>query len=138
MVKKFSLYKFRSMFMDSPKYAHCPVDSRDPRITKTGSWLRKTSLDELPQLLNVFKGEMSMVGPRPEMKFIVDEYSSIEKKRLLIKPGLTGLWQVSPHRNAEINHNLEYDFYYIENQSLVLDIVILILTTIFAVKGTTN
>tara|TARA_Y100001958_G_C21211847_1_gene537507 strand:+ start:130 stop:1470 length:1341 start_codon:yes stop_codon:yes gene_type:complete len=136
--KKFSLYKFRSMFVDSPKYAHCPVDSRDPRITKTGSWLRKTSLDELPQLLNVFKGEMSMVGPRPEMKFIVDDYNSIEKKRLLIKPGLTGLWQVSPHRNAEINHNLEYDFYYIENQSLVLDIVILILTAIFAVKGTTN
>ena len=71
--------------MDSPKYAHCPVDSRDPRITKTGSWLRKTSLDELPQLLNVFKGEMSMVGPRPEMKFIVDEYSSIEKKTIANK-----------------------------------------------------
>ena len=79
-----------------------------------------------------------MVGPRPEMKFIVDEYSSIEKTIKLSKPGLTGLWQVSPHRNAEINHNLEYDFYYIENQSLVPDIVILILTTIFAVKGTTN
>ena len=95
---------------------HIALLIQERRITKTGSWLRKTSLDELPQLLNVFKGEMSMVGPRPEMKFIVDEYSSIEKKRLLIKPGLTGLWQVSPHRNAEINHNLEYDFYYIENQ----------------------
>ena len=76
-----------------------------------------------------------MVGPRPEMPFIVKSYNRIEKRRLVVKPGLTGLWQVSPHRNTEINHNLEYDFYYIENQSFILDLVILFMTAIFAVRG---
>ena len=126
------------MYSDSPKYAHCPDSSTDPRITKTGKWLRKTSIDELPQIYNVLKGEMSMVGPRPEMPFIVKRYNRIEKRRLVVKPGLTGLWQVSPHRNTEINHNLEYDFYYIENQSFILDLVILFMTAIFAVRGITH
>lgn len=133
----FSLLKFRTMHKDSPKYAHCPTDTSDPRITKIGRWLRKTSLDELPQLLNVLSGEMSLVGPRPEMKFIVDNYNTIEKKRLLIKPGVTGLWQISPYRQSEISHNLEYDFYYIEHQGFVLDLVILILTFFFALRGFT-
>ena len=133
--KPFKLYKFRSMHSDSPKYAHCPDSSSDPRITKIGKWLRKTSIDELPQIYNVLKGEMSMVGPRPEMPFIVKSYNRIEKRRLVVKPGLTGLWQVSPHRNTEINHNLEYDFYYIENQSFILDLVILFMTAIFAVRA---
>ena len=136
--KPFKLYKFRSMHSDSPKYAHCPDSSSDPRITKIGKWLRKTSIDELPQIYNVLKGEMSMVGPRPEMPFIVKSYNRIEKRRLVVKPGLTGLWQVSPHRNTEINHNLEYDFYYIENQSFILDLVILFMTAIFAVRGITH
>tara|TARA_B100000676_G_scaffold278062_1_gene300206 strand:- start:2166 stop:2546 length:381 start_codon:yes stop_codon:yes gene_type:complete len=126
------------MYIDSPKYAHCPSDGNDPRITKIGSWLRKTSIDELPQLINVLRGDMSLVGPRPEMQFIVNDYNAIEKKRLLIKPGLTGLWQISPYRKSEISHNLEYDFYYIENQGYVLDIVILILTIFFAIRGFTN
>ena len=136
--KPFKMYKFRSMHIDSPKYSHCPTNASDPRITKIGRWIRKTSLDEIPQFINVFKGDMSMVGPRPEMEFIVNDYNTIEQKRLLVKPGLTGLWQVSPHRNTEINHNLEYDFYYIENQGFVLDIVILIMTALFAVKGITH
>lgn len=135
---QFSLYKFRSMYNDAPKYAHCPTDGDDPRVTQVGKWLRKTSLDELPQLFNVLIGQMSIVGPRPEMPFIVDNYNYIEKKRLLIKPGLTGLWQISPHRSAEISHNLEYDFYYIENQGFVLDFVILILTFFFAIRGFTH
>ena len=79
-----------------------------------------------------------MVGPRPEMPFIVNNYNSIEMKRLLIKPGLTGLWQISPHRKSEISHNLEYDFYYIENQGFVLDMVIMILTVFFAIRGFTH
>ncbi len=136
--KPFKLFKFRSMYIDTPKYAHCPISASDPRITKIGKWLRKTSLDELPQIINILKGDMSLVGPRPEMPFIVEKYNSIEKNRLLVKPGLTGLWQVSPHRNAEINHNLEYDFYYIENQNLVLDLVIIIMTAVFAVRGITH
>ena len=136
--KSFLIFKFRSMFLDTPEYAHCPTTDTDPRITKVGRWLRKTSIDELPQLINIIKGEMSMVGPRPEMPFIVDNYNLIEKKRLLVKPGLTGLWQVSPYRDSEINHNLEYDFYYIQNQGFVLDFVILIMTVFFAIRGITH
>jgi len=81
---------------------------------------------------------MSLVGPRPEMPFIVDEYNLVEKKRLLVKPGLTGLWQVSPYRNSEINHNLEYDFYYIQNQGFILDFVILVMTVFFVFRGITH
>jgi len=136
--KEFLMYKFRSMYVDTPSYAHCPVDNKDPRITKIGRWLRKTSLDELPQLINVFKGDMSLVGPRPEMPFIVNQYNEIEKRRLIVKPGLTGLWQVSPYRNTEINHNLEFDFYYIQNQGFVLDFVIIIMTFFFAIRGITH
>ena len=136
--KPFLMYKFRSMFSDTPKYEHCPTSAFDSRITKCGKWLRKTSLDELPQFVNVLKGDMSMVGPRPEMPFIVNDYNLIEQKRLLVKPGLTGLWQVSPHRDSEISHNLEYDFYYIQNQGFVLDIVILIMTVFFAIRGITH
>jgi len=136
--KHFKIYKFRSMKVDTPKYANCPTGKNDPRVTKIGRWLRKTSIDELPQLINIFKGDMSLVGPRPEMPFIVNEYNIVEKKRLLVKPGLTGLWQVSPYRNSEINHNLEYDFYYIQNQSFVLDFVILVRTIFFVVRGITH
>jgi exopolysaccharide biosynthesis polyprenyl glycosylphosphotransferase len=136
--KHFKIYKFRSMKVDVPKYANCPTDQNDPRITNIGKWLRKTSIDELPQLINIFKGDMSLVGPRPEMPFIVNEYNLVEKKRLLVMPGLTGLWQVSPYRNSEINHNLEYDFYYIENQGFILDFVILVMTAFFVVRGITH
>ena len=126
------------MKIDTPKYANCPTGQSDPRVTKIGKWLRKTSIDELPQILNIFKGDMSLVGPRPEMPFIVDDYNVMERKRLLVKPGLTGLWQVSPYRNSEINHNLEYDFYYIENQSFILDFVILVMTVYFVIRGITH
>ena len=132
---KFKIYKFRSMNVTSPKYADCPVDKNDLRVTRIGKWLRKTSIDELPQLINILKGEMSLVGPRPEMPFIVEKYNLVEKKRLIVKPGLTGLWQVSPYRNSQINHNLEYDFYYIQNQGFVLDIVILFMTLFFVFRG---
>jgi len=136
--KLFKIYKFRSMKIDAPKYENCPTDKDDPRVTKIGKWLRKTSVDELPQLLNILKGDMSLVGPRPEMPFIVDDYNVMERKRLLVKPGLTGLWQVSPYRDSEINHNLEYDFYYIENQGFILDFVILVMTIYFVIRGITH
>jgi exopolysaccharide biosynthesis polyprenyl glycosylphosphotransferase len=136
--KTFKLYKFRSMYINTPKYGHSPSSSSDDRVTKVGRWLRKTSLDELPQLINIIKNDMSLVGPRPEMPFIVNNYSIIEKQRLIVKPGLTGLWQVSPYRDSEINHNLEYDFYYIENQGFILDFVILFMTLFFTTRGITN
>ena len=133
--KLFKMYKFRTMHMDSKKYEHCPANSMDPRITKVGRWLRRTSLDELPQLLNVLLGHMSMVGPRPEMPFIVQEYNEIEKRRLRVLPGITGLWQISRGRKAEITENIEYDLYYIENRGITLDIILLLSTVVFVFRG---
>jgi lipopolysaccharide/colanic/teichoic acid biosynthesis glycosyltransferase len=93
-------------------------------------------MDELPQFVNVLAGDMSVVGPRPEMQFIVDKYSALERERLRVKPGITGLWQISYARQMAIHENLDYDLYYIEHQSLLLDLVILSLTGFAVVKGT--
>ena len=134
----FQIYKFRTMRTDSKKHAPCPRDRNDPRVTSIGRWLRKLSLDEIPQLINVIKGEMSLVGPRPEMPFIVDSYETYEKKRLAVIPGITGLWQVSPARNAEIHDNPEYDLLYIEHRDFSLDILILILTIVFVFRSFTH
>ena len=136
--KPFKIFKFRTMKTDSNRYAPCPTDKDDIRVTSFGRWLRKLSLDEIPQLINVLRGEMSLVGPRPEMPFIVDTYESYEKKRLSVIPGITGLWQVSPARNAEIHDNPEYDLLYIEHRDLSLDILILILTIVFVFRSFTH
>ena len=136
--KPFTIFKFRSMKINSKKYEHCPINGSDPRITKVGSWLRKFSIDELPQLINVLKGDMSLVGPRPEMPFIVDTYDNYEKKRFSVLPGITGLWQVSPARKSEIHDNPEYDILYIEQRDLSLDLLILILTLVFVFKSFTH
>lgn len=126
--KPFTMYKFRTMFKDVEPYEDAPDSHNDPRITKFGRFLRKTSLDELPQIINVLEGSMSMVGPRPEMPFIVEKYEEWQKRRLDVKPGLTGLWQIVGRKNLPLYKNLEYDFYYIKNQSIWLDIVILFKT----------
>jgi len=133
--KRFLMYKFRTMYVDTPKYAVTPNCKGDPRITKVGRFLRRSSLDELPQLLNVLKGEMSMVGPRPEMPFIVETYSGIMNARLKVKPGITGLWQISADRAKQIHDNIDYDLYYVENCSPLLDVVIMIRTVFMAFKG---
>ena len=86
------------------------------------------SLDELPQLINVLKGEMSLVGPRPEMPFIVEKYEEWQKKRLEVKPGITGLWQIMGRKDRPLHENLEYDFYYIRNRSILLDLIIILKT----------
>jgi lipopolysaccharide/colanic/teichoic acid biosynthesis glycosyltransferase len=124
------------MFTHLSGDAFAPRDEADPRITRVGRYLRRYSLDELPQLLNVLSGEMSMVGPRPEMPFIVEQYGPLERERLRAKPGITGLWQISYARTEEIHKNLDYDIYYVENRSLLLDVVILFLTVFAVVKGT--
>ena len=129
----FTMYKFRTMHVDCNPYDCTPADCVDPRITNIGKKLRKRGLDELAQLLNIFKGDMSIVGPRPEMPFIVEEYDSFHKKRLMAKPGVTCLWQLSPHITEPIHKHVEYDLYYIEHQSLWLDFKI-ILRTIRAIK----
>ena len=132
----FEMLKFRTMFAHMGADEVSPQDEEDPRITTIGRYLRRYSLDELPQLLNVLRGEMSIVGPRPEMAFIVDQYGPLERERLAAKPGITGLWQISFARNEAIHQNIEYDIYYIENRSLLLDLVIIFLTGFAVVKGT--
>ena len=131
----FRMYKFRTMHPDTAPYAPTPHHDHDPRIIRPGRFLRRTSLDELPQLLNILRGEMSLVGPRPEMPFIVERYTPVQRQRLLAKPGLTGLWQISADRAFEIHENIDYDPYYIRNRSLLLDVVILLHTVIFAIRG---
>ncbi|MBN1550869.1 sugar transferase [bacterium] len=133
--KLFTMYKFRSMFKESTQYDISPVSGKDQRITRVGRFLRRFSLDEIPQFLNVIKGDMSIVGPRPEMPFKVENYTPIQRQRLKVRPGITGIWQVSSARNSEIQENLDYDFYYTENQSFLLDIVIILKTIAAAIQG---
>lgn len=133
--KRFRFFKFRSMFVDTPVYAITPQTKHDPRITPIGRFLRRSSLDELPQLFNVVMGEMSLVGPRPEMPFIVDQYNELQRQRLNVKPGITGLWQISADRKIAIHENMDYDMYYINNQSFLLDMVILVRTLTSCLKG---
>jgi exopolysaccharide biosynthesis polyprenyl glycosylphosphotransferase len=124
----FKFYKFRTMRTDVGKYEIAPKKKGDARITRVGKYLREWSLDELPQLLNVLKGDMSLVGPRPEMPFIVDKYAEWQRKRLEVLPGISGLWQILGRKDLPLHENLEYDFYYIKNRSFLLDITILIKT----------
>lgn len=133
--REFEFLKFRTMYVDAPKYALTPQSSSDPRITRYGKWLRRSSLDEIPQLLNVLRGEMSLVGPRPEMPFIVNQYTEFERERIKVKPGITGVWQISAVRGEPIHNNIEYDLFYIENRSLLLDFIIMAKTVSGAIRG---
>jgi exopolysaccharide biosynthesis polyprenyl glycosylphosphotransferase len=131
----FGLYKFRSMFVEAPKYGFSPTNPADPRITRIGRFLRRTSLDELPQLINVVRGDMSLVGPRPEMPFIVRQYDAVQRQRLEVTPGITGLWQLSADRALLIHENIQYDLYYIRHRSFFMDFAILLHTLFFAMHG---
>lgn len=133
--KRFRIHKFRTMRIDTARYAQSPEEGRDPRITRLGRWLRRSSLDELPQLFDVLRGDMSLVGPRPEMPFLVEQYDAIQRLRLTAKPGMTGLWQISPDRAEAIHLHIDYDIYYIRNQSLLLDIAILAKTLASVIRG---
>ena len=131
--RKFMMYKFRSMVMqDSSKEKKAWTVRDDPRVTKVGKFMRKTSIDELPQLFNVLKGDMSLVGPRPERPYFVEKFQE-EIPRYMIKhqvrPGMTGWAQVHGLRgDTSIRKRIEYDLYYIENWTLGLDIKILFMT----------
>jgi putative colanic acid biosysnthesis UDP-glucose lipid carrier transferase len=133
--QEFDFYKFRTMVADANPYSQTPHSSDDPRITRFGRWLRRTSLDELPQFWNVLKGEMSIVGPRPEMPYIVATYNDEQRERLKVKPGITGVWQISAVRGEPIHANMEYDLFYIEHRSLLLDLIIMIKTVLTAIRG---
>lgn len=133
--RPFQILKFRSMYVTAPKYGVSPDSSFDPRVTPAGRFLRKSSLDELPQLLNVLMGDMSLVGPRPEMPFIVENYTHNEHQRLLVPQGMTGFWQLSADRKLAIHERLEYDLYYLEQKGFFFDLAILCHTALFAMKG---
>ncbi len=131
----FDMYKFRSMHTTAPRYDFSPTQSCDTRITPIGRFLRRTSLDELPQLINVFLGNMSLVGPRPEMPFIVHRYNSRQRQRLQVIPGITGLWQLSADRAFPIHENIQHDLNYIQNRTFFMDIAILVHTPLRALRG---
>ncbi len=144
----FEMYKFRSMYVDAEErleeLMHLNEQSgpvfkitNDPRITKVGKFIRKTSLDELPQLFNVLKGDMSIVGPRPALPRETIQYTSYQRQRLLVKPGITCIWQVSGRNNIEFDEWIELDLEYIQKRSVILDTK-LILMTIPALLGDQN
>lgn len=129
--KKFTMIKFRTL--KSTGDAVSPELKGESQFLPFGKFLRQSGLDELPQLFLVLKGDMSLIGPRPEMPFIVEQYGPLEKERLTVKPGITGLWQISEDRKKILIHeNMDYDLYYIERISFNLDFAILI-KTIFTV-----
>lgn len=133
--REFTMYKFRTMRSDTAAYAPSPDHPDDARITPVGRWLRRYSLDELPQLLNVLRGQMSIVGPRPEMPFLVKQYEPWQRRRLDALPGMTGLWQILGRKDLPLRDNIEYDFYYIRNQSLLLDLSIFLRTLPIVICG---
>lgn len=127
--KLFTIYKIRSMHCDTPTYADSPYDDWcDDRVTRLGRMIRASGLDELPQLLCVLKGDMNFVGPRPEMRQIVDRYDDRQRRRLEVLPGITGPWQLSPMRDQPIHDNLQFDRYYLIHRSYSLDIQCIVRT----------
>jgi len=137
----FEMIKFRTMVVGADTMAEdlaglnlaaSPRDPfkfiNDPRVTKVGGFLRKYSLDELPQFINVFTGQMSVVGPRPQVQSEVDSYDDHTMRRLLVKPGITGLWQVSGRSDLSWEDSVRLDMFYVENWSLMADLVIALKT----------
>lgn len=126
---KFKVHKFRSMltFEESFYSDGTPIENYD-RITKVGNLLRKSSLDELPQIFNILKGEMSLVGPRPTLEYQVEKYNEFQKKRLLVRPGLTGWAQVNGRNSLSWEEKIKFDVEYVEYLSLKLDLTIIFKT----------
>jgi lipopolysaccharide/colanic/teichoic acid biosynthesis glycosyltransferase len=141
----FVIYKFRTMYRDAEARLaglrqHNESDGTlfkmrvDPRVTPVGRVLRRLSLDEIPQLVNVLKGDMSLVGPRPPLQREVAQYPSDMRRRLVVKPGLTGLWQVSGRSDLSWEESIRLDLSYVENWSLSLDLAILARTLIAVLR----
>lgn len=141
------VYKFRSMYQNADEmiksftpeqkkeYAETFKLKDDPRITKIGRFIRKTSLDEIPQFLNVLKGEMSIVGPRPVVEAELEKYGDKVDLYLMVTPGLTGMWQAHGRSDTSYEERVALDTYYVENRSILLDIKIILATFISVIKG---
>ena len=130
----FSMWKFRTMAAGAERHRRYK-QSDDPRVTRVGRWLRRWSLDELPNLFNVLRGEMSLVGPRPEQPWIVERYEPWQRQRLAVLPGITGWWQVNGRSDNPLHLNVEYDLFYIQNYSPLLDLKILWKTVWVVLRG---
>ena len=134
--RPFELYKLRTMVSGAERMgAGLALDEGDERITRVGATLRRASLDELPNLLNVLRGEMSLVGPRPTIQVQVDRYTERQRRRLLARPGITGWAQVNGRASLPWHERIELDLWYIEHASLALDLRILVRTARLALSG---
>jgi len=144
--RPFTMFKFRTMAAGSERHQNGKVSYtrnghmvhkqvNDPRITQVGRFLRRTSLDELPQLFNVLRGDMSLVGPRPELPWLAELYQPWWRQRFLVPQGLTGWWQVTGRGNKPVDRKIEDDLYYIEHYSLWLDLKILWKTIPAVIRG---
>jgi lipopolysaccharide/colanic/teichoic acid biosynthesis glycosyltransferase len=135
--RRFKMYKFRTMRLDADKLQHLVQNEKDgpifknrcdPRVTRLGRWLRKTSIDEMPQLVSVLIGDMSLVGPRPPVPKEVAQYKPWQRRRLSVKPGLTCLWQVSGRSNIGFEDWVRMDIWYLSHQNLLTDLKLLVRT----------
>ena len=132
--RPFVFYKFRTMKLDVDPFGPSPKSGQDPRLIKIGRFLREHSLDELPQLFNVLKGDMSIVGPRPLYVSQIQEWNEKQRQRLLVKPGLTGLAQISGRGELTREEKLELDVKYVQKASLWLDVKIILATVVLVFK----
>jgi lipopolysaccharide/colanic/teichoic acid biosynthesis glycosyltransferase len=133
----FELFKLRSMEIDAEhKGAGAAVDRGDPRITRVGRVLRRTSVDELPQLWNVLRGDMSVIGPRPTLRYQVERYTERQRRRLAVKPGLTGWAQIHGRATLPWDERIELDVWYVEHRSPAVDLKILLRTPLSLLGGT--
>jgi len=128
--KLFTMWKFRTMYSDTNPTADSPNSDSDIRITRIGKLLREYSFDEIPQLINILKGEMSLIGPRPIYLKLANRLSKEQKKRFSMKPGITGLAQIRGRTNLTWKERIEIDCYYVNNWSMILDVVIFFKTII--------
>ena len=144
--RMFGMYKFRSMFTDAEQRLSEVIrhttdghvlhkQPNDPRVTRIGRFIRRTSLDELPQLLNVIFGDMSLVGPRPELPMLVAKYEPWQHERLCVPQGMTGWWQVNGRADKHMHLNTQEDIYYVRNYSLMLDLQIILKTVWVVLRG---
>jgi lipopolysaccharide/colanic/teichoic acid biosynthesis glycosyltransferase len=142
----FDMLKFRSMVNDAENMRqiveHYDLEGQlihkipdDPRITRVGRFLRHTSLDELPQIFNIIKGDMSLVGPRPELPYLVEKYELWQRKRFTVPQGVTGWWQINGRSDRVMHLHTEDDLYYVQNYSLLLDMEILLKTVGVVLRG---
>ncbi len=131
----FKLYKFRTMKTDKEAERSFDFSKDNQRITRVGKFLRRTKIDELPQLINVLKGDMSLVGPRPTVMKQVQEYDDFQLRRLDVRPGMTGLAQVNGNVSLLWEDRIKYDVYYVDNLSFLMDLIILFKTVFIVILG---